>query len=131
MQETHIEATHNRPFGDRPLDAPIVRIDLHAYAQQIKNEDTWYKNDRNAITVFKTDNMHIVLVALHKAAELLPHSTESVVCVQVLEGHIHFVTDGALNEVTAGHIITLHENISYKILAVEESTFLLTMSGCL
>jgi len=73
--------------------------------------------------------MHIVLVALHKDAELLPHTTESVLCVQVLEGHIHFKTEGAINEVKAGHIITLHENISYNIVAVEESTFLLTMSG--
>jgi len=33
MQEKRSEATNNRPYGDRLLDAPIVEIDLHAYAQ--------------------------------------------------------------------------------------------------
>ena len=129
MQERHNEATLNRPFGDRTIDAPMVQIDLHAYTQQIKAEDAWQKNDRNAITVFKTGSMQMVLVALHKGAELLPQLSESVLCVQVMEGHIHFITDGATNEVKEGHIITLHENLTYNIVAVEESTFLLTMSG--
>jgi len=129
MQERHNDATYNRPYGERPIDAPVVKIDLHAYTQQIKDENAWRKNDRNAITVFKTPKMHIVLIALHKHAELLPQVSESVICVQVLDGHISFITDGARNEVKAGNIITLHENISYNIVAEEESTFLLTMSG--
>ena len=129
IHEKHNDATINRPYGERTLDVPTVKIDLHAYAQQIKEEDAWHKNDRNAITVFKTPNMHIVLIAMHKGAELLPRTTESVLCVQVLEGFIHFLTEGATNEVKAGHIITVHENISYNIIAKEESTFLLTMSG--
>lgn len=129
MQEKHNDATLNRPQGARTLDAPTVAIDLHAYAQQIKEEEAWHKNDRNAITVFKTASMHIVLIAMHKGAELLPQTSESVLCVQVLEGFIRFITNGAENEVKAGHIITLHENITYNIVAAEESTFLLTMSG--
>ena len=129
MQEKYNEATHNRPHGDRQLDAPMVKIDLHAYTQQIKDENAWHKNDRNAITVFKSDNMHIVLVAMHKGAELLPQVADSVLCVQVLEGHINFIVDDTRNEIREGHIISLHENIGYNIVAIEESTFLLTMSG--
>lgn len=129
MQEKHNDATINRPYGDRMIDGPMVKIDLHAYTQQIKDEDAWHKNDRNAIAVYKTDNMHMVLTAMHKGAELLPQVTEGILCVQVLEGYINVIVSDGRNELRAGHMIAIHEGMGYNIVALEESTFLLTISG--
>ena len=39
MKEKFNEATFNRPEGDRPIDSPLLTIDLPSLIKQIKNED--------------------------------------------------------------------------------------------
>ncbi|MDP9229278.1 MAG: hypothetical protein M3O67_01240, partial [Bacteroidota bacterium] len=104
MQEKHNEATINRPEGDRPIDAPLMLIDLPSLIEQIKTEDAWSKNDRNAITAFKTDGMRIVLVALHENAEMTPHETDGVLSIQVVEGKIKFKTEQESVDVYKGQV---------------------------
>ncbi|MCD6010186.1 MAG: hypothetical protein K0Q79_48 [Flavipsychrobacter sp.] len=128
MKEKHNEATFNRPMGDRPIDARFVKIDVPFYMQTIKHEEAWQKNDRNAITVFKSDAMCIVLVAMHKQAELTYHVAESIASIQVLEGAMSFRTDGALFDIKQGEIVALHDGLNYSLQANEEAVFLLTIS---
>jgi quercetin dioxygenase-like cupin family protein len=45
---------------------------------------------RNAITVFKTNGLRIVLMALHKDAEMTEHSADGPISIQMLEGRIIF-----------------------------------------
>ena len=78
------EATTQRPHGDRIMDAPLVTIDLQSSTKQIKEEKSWKDTDQNAITVFKTDGMRIVLIALHKDAEMSTHTADGMISVQVL-----------------------------------------------
>lgn len=40
-------------------------LDLPALLAQIKQEPAWHTSDRNALTVFKTGTLRIVLLALH------------------------------------------------------------------
>ena len=94
MEEKFNEATPQRPQGDRIVDAPLVQINLPFFIEQIRKEKPWIDSDRNAITVFKTNGMRIVLIALHKGAEMIKHSAEGLISVQVLEGQILFSTDG-------------------------------------
>lgn len=124
------ESTHNRPWGERPIDAPLVPIDLHAYAQELMLEEAWQKNDRNAITVFKTDHTTIVLVALHKDAEVKPGNLESaaIIHLQVMEGRISFHTTLEKLELNRGQMVVLHEHIPYSAIALEESVCLLTLT---
>ncbi len=129
MQEKHNESTPNRPFGERPIDALMIVIDLEAYMQQIKAEDAWLKNDRNAITVFKTDVMRHVLVALHKNAVLNKDAAEGVMSLQLMEGRLNCKVADEGCELTKGQIITVAEGMPYDISATEESCFLLTMSA--
>ena len=82
------DATINRPEGNRVIDAPAVVIDLKAYTEQLKDESAWDKNDRNAITVFKTKGMTMVLSALHKDAAMDNLVVEGVLVLQVIEGEI-------------------------------------------
>ena len=130
METKHNEATHNRPWGERPIDAPMIPIDLHAYAQEIMQEEAWQKNDRNAITVFKTDNITIVLVALHKDAEVKPGNLESaaIINLQVMEGRVTFSTTLEKLELNRGQMVVLHEHIPYSVLALEETVCLLTLT---
>jgi quercetin dioxygenase-like cupin family protein len=127
MEEKFNEATINRPEGDRPIDAPLVMINIRDLIKQIKKEKTWEKNDRNAITVFKSDKIRIILVALHKKAEVTTERPDNIFSLQVLDGKIKLHTDTKTIEVGEEELFVLHANISYKVEAVKKSIFLLTV----
>jgi quercetin dioxygenase-like cupin family protein len=122
------EATPLRPEGERELDAPMVTMDLNLLKAQIKQEDSYKNGDRNAITIFKTEGMRMVLIALHKGAEMKTHTAPGIISVQVLEGHITFSTAQKTTDRSAGQMLALHAGIAHKVLASEESLFLLTIS---
>lgn len=131
MENKFNEATTQRPLGDRIMDAPLVNIDLITFTEQIKEEKAWKESDRNAITVFKTNGMRIVLIALHKDAEMTKHRAEGMISLQVLEGKIKFTTDDQSVELGRGQMLALHEGLSHSVLAKEETIFLLTLTTTL
>ncbi len=109
------------------LISPVLKIDLASFIDEIKDESAWKDNDRNAITVFKSDKMRIVLVALHRKAIMKTEHPEHILSLQVIKGKINVTADG--NDIVAGkdQIITLHEKIPYQIKAVKKSLILLTV----
>lgn len=128
MEERMNEATRNRPEGDRIIDAAMVEIDLNQYMTQLKSEEAWLNSQRNAITLFKTDAMRIVMIGLHADGTLPEHKAEGIISVQVLKGHIRFIVGEDEKKLVEGHMLTLHEKIPHTVVAVEESVFLLTMA---
>ncbi|MEO5583376.1 MAG: cupin domain-containing protein [Saprospiraceae bacterium] len=128
MEEKYNEATPQRPQGDRIVDAPLVQINLPFFIEQIRKEKPWTDSDRNAITVFKTNGMRIVLIALHKGAEMSKHSAEGLISIQVLEGQIIFSTDERSVEMGKGEMLALHVGIPHSVKATEETIFLLTLT---
>lgn len=123
MEEKHNEATLNRPEGDRPLDAPLIFIDLPQYIHQLQSEKAWPTNDRNSITVFKTDKIRLVLVAMHEGAEMQTLRPDNILAVQVIEGKIKLVVEQKLLEINQEQMFVLHEQIPYSIQALEETVF--------
>ena len=121
------EATRNRPEGDRLLDAQSVFMDLNAFIRQIKNEDAWHKSDRNSITIFKTDDLCIVLGGLHQGAELPPHRAAGTMSIQVIQGELDVNTDDISTSLTKGQMIAVHKGANYRVVAAEESVYLLTI----
>ena len=130
MEEKFNEATPQR-IQDHLLDAPLVSIDLSAFIAQIKQESTWKESDRNTITVFKTNGMRIVLIALHEGAEMIKHTANGVISVQVLEGKLQFNTDLQSVELNNGEMLALHERIPHSVVAIKETIFLLTLTTTL
>ena len=128
MEPKYNESTELRPEGGRVLDAPQVQIDLNKFIAQIRDEKTWKTSDRNAITVYKTAGMRIVLIALHQNAEIATHKAEGVISVHVLEGAMNFVTENGKSELHAGNIITLHKGMPHSVFALKKSVFLLTIA---
>ena len=126
MNEKSNDPTPQRPLGNRQLDAPMVTIDLNKLILQIKQEQAWKERDRNAITIYKTQGMSLVLMALKEGAELKKHLAQGIITVQVLEGRIKFTTDETEVERTKGEMLALHEKIPHSVFAVDEAVFLLT-----
>ena len=128
MEIKYNEATPQRPEGDRSIDAALIAIDLPSFVKQIKEESTWKESDRNAITVFKTNGLRIVLIALHKDAEMARHIADGIISVHVLEGQMQFNTEWRSIELSKGQMLALHERIPHSVLALEETIFLLTLT---
>ena len=127
MEEKSNDATEQRPKGERIVDAAQVTIDLRSITEQIRAEKVWKDSDRNAITVFKSDGMRIVLIALHKDAEMKKHTANGIISVQVIEGKILFTTEEQSVELGNGQMLALHEGVPHSVLAKEETIFLLTL----
>ena len=122
------ESTPQRPEGERTVNAALVSIDLPKFMEQIKTEPAWLNGPRNAITVFKSDRLRFVLIALHAGAEMPTHMADGMISVQVLEGSLRFGTDAETVQLAQGQLVVLHERIPHSVLALEESLFLLTLA---
>jgi len=131
MDEKFNDATKQRPQGERIMDAALVTIHLSSFTKQIREEKAWKDSDRNAITVFKTDGMRIVLIALHKDAEMIKHTADGIISVQVLEGQILFTTKEQSVALGKGEMLALHKNVLHSVLATKETIFLLTLTTTL
>lgn len=125
--EKHNEATRNRPEGNRPIDAPLLRISLAERSAQLMEEKAWQTNDRNALTLFKSGHLSVVLVAMHQGAEMQTPQPENLLTLQVLTGKLALTAARHTLEAIPGDLLALHEQIHYTVQAVEESTFLLTV----
>lgn len=128
IQEKSNQATQLRPEGDRILDSELLEIDLSKFSKQIKQEQAWINGDRNAITLFKSDGLRIVMIALHEGAEMKTHTAPGIISVQLLEGNILFRTAKQSSELIEGQMLTLHAGIAHSVLAKKESTFLLSLA---
>lgn len=131
MENKSNDATPQRPEGDRIMDAPLVTIDLPSFIKQIKEEPAWKNSDRNAVTVFKTNGLRIVLIALHTNAEMKKHTANGIINLQIIEGHIQFNTDEQSVELNKGQLLTLHKGIPHSVLAKNETIILLTLTTAL
>lgn len=127
MEYKSNDATPQRPEGERVLNAPLVKMNLDEFIQQLKDETTWANSDRNSVTIFKSGAISIVLIGLHAHAELKPHVTNGTISVQVLEGNIEFTAQQCTAKMEKGQMIVLQENITHSLRAVAESCFLLTV----
>ena len=126
MERKRNEPTLNRPEGDRVLDAAYVFIDINEYTQQIRDENAWHKNDRNGITVYKTDQLTMVIVGLHPKAILKNNVVDGIVTLQVMQGSIRVTTPDGDVEVKQNQLITFQRCIDHSIESLEESVLLLT-----
>jgi quercetin dioxygenase-like cupin family protein len=83
------------------------------------------------MTVFKTNGLRIVLIALHEEAVMKKHTAEGIISVQVLEGEINFSTDKESKVLMQGDMIALHKGLAHSVKAIKESVFLLTLTTSL
>lgn len=122
------DAILQRTAGDSLPDEELILLNLTTAQQQIKAEPAWQNTDRNAITLFKNEALRIVLIALHKGAELKAHKAPGMITVQVLEGKIGFSTEKQKADLEQGEMLALHYSITHAVIAHEESVILLTIA---
>ena len=129
MEIKQNDATYNRPEGDRVLDAPLVRTNIAERIAQLKSENAWLNGDRNAITILHSDQLRVVLMAIHQHAEVSPHTTEGATFLQILEGRIWIETLEQSLSLDEGETIALAPNTPRSFFAEKDCVVLLTLTG--
>ena len=125
MEIKRNEATINRPKGDRVIDAPFVFLDIPEFIRQVKKEKAWKKNDRNGITIFKSDGITMVLTILQEGAKIRDKRMDEFLILQVLNGKANISTEEGEFEMRKKNAATFHPGLAYSIEAMTKTTILL------
>jgi quercetin dioxygenase-like cupin family protein len=123
------ESTRNRPEGERLLDAPVVPLNLNASIAQIKGEVGYEKNDRNAITLFHSERMRIVLIALHAGAEITEHAVSGPCSILTIDGRVGVRAGSDSYTLGPGEALALQDAMAHSVKADAESVILLTIAA--
>ncbi|WP_299701471.1 cupin domain-containing protein [uncultured Pontibacter sp.] len=106
----------------------LFTTDLPALALELKGEESWQKSGRGSRTIFKSESMRILLNVMQAGSEIKPHQAPGPISVHVIEGRIRFNTEAEAVVLTKGQLLTLQEHVRHSVEALEETTFLLTVS---
>ncbi|MCE7038814.1 cupin domain-containing protein [Dyadobacter sp. CY312] len=126
MEIKRNDATINRPEGSRVIDAPYVFMDIPAFTDQLREEKSWDKGDRNSITVFKSEEITIVVSALKAGAEIRNSAADVLFTVMVLQGEVVITTDDVERDITKGQAVAFHPHVLHSIRAISDSNLLIT-----
>jgi len=91
-----------------------------------KNEKAWQEGDRNGITVFKNEDISVVITMLEKNAKLEEVQMKAYASLYILKGKINMQAGEDQKQAEAGDLMIFHPCIIYSIEAIEESSFVLT-----
>jgi quercetin dioxygenase-like cupin family protein len=129
MKNKTMRTSFSTDNEDRVLDGPLLIFDLPVLMKKIKQEDSWQNGQRNAITLLKSDNMRLVLIALRAGEEIDFRQSDNLISLQLLEGNSEFRAVNKTVELKQGNLITLHENMEHSLIAISETIFLLTIGN--
>ena len=119
------DATLNRPEGERVLDAPYVMVDLGSYVDQIHREESYDKNGKNGITIFKTEGLTEVLTSMKEGEEIIENEVEGFVTIQVLKGKGILKTSQGDVTMEKNQLVTIHPHVSHSFRAMSDVDVLL------
>jgi quercetin dioxygenase-like cupin family protein len=94
-------------------------VDIRPFGNQLSSSRT--------TALVKTDSMEVIRVVLPTHESMPPHRVEGEITVQCLEGRVQFSTGDSRCELTAGHFLYLRGGVLHCLLAIEDSSLLVTI----
>lgn len=82
----------------------------------------------NSKTLWKTDDLRIVLIVLKQGGKLHEHHADARISVHVLRGAVRFTVGDETLKLQAGSIMPLEASVAHSVEALEASALLLTMA---
>ncbi len=113
----------------RHLADSIIISDIESQLREIKLEEAWDRNGHNARTLVKHPDFRIVLIAMKKGTHIPKHKANGEISIQVLKGHIRLHIARRAVDLSIGHLVALDQALPHDVEAIEESAFLLSISG--
>lgn len=110
------------------LSSSLLQFDLAMETDQLRREDPWKTTSRNAKTLAKYADLRIVLIALKSGIRMEGHKADGSISIQGLTGNLRLHLPDQTVEVSAGSLLTLERGLPHDVEAMEDSSFLLTIS---
>jgi quercetin dioxygenase-like cupin family protein len=129
MENMKEQSENHRTSTHRTINDSMVQFDLNQFIQQIKAEASWETKGHNSITVFKGDNLRIVLIGLKAGVDIKKHSVNAEISVQVLSGRMIFEALNEQVELKENGLLTLKKQIEHSVHALDETFFLLSLAS--
>jgi quercetin dioxygenase-like cupin family protein len=126
MSDAPRHEAHRRPHTP-PMADPFMEFNLPAEIHRLHTETTWSAG-QNARTLFKYDDLRVVLIALAADTRMREHKAEGRISIQVLSGHLELRATGRTFSLRAGGVLALDRGVSHDVHALEESALLLTIA---
>jgi hypothetical protein len=115
------------PKGNEITDVRSFRRDLPLLIKRIKAEKVWREGEISTRTLLESPDKRIVLTALHKGSEIESYQANNSILLQILGGKLRFYSVKGIAILDKGQSLAFYENVNYKLIALEESVFLLTV----
>ncbi len=134
---TDARSKPGKKIGTRPrkvghpvpgLTGRLLQFDLTAEAEQLRQEDPWKNTSRNAKTLVKYPDLRIVLIAMKGGTQMEGHKTDGNLSIHALTGTLRLHLPEQAVELPAGRLLALERALPHDVEALEDSTFLLTIS---
>ena len=110
------------------LIGSILQFDLAMETDQLRREDAWNTTSRNAKTLVKYADLRIVLIAMKAGTRMEGHKADGSISIQGLTGNLRLHLADQTVELPAGRLLTLERGLPHDVKAMEDSSFLLTIS---
>jgi quercetin dioxygenase-like cupin family protein len=104
-------------------------FDLPTLIANMKQTRAWERGELNAMILLKSPEKQIVLTALHGGTEISSFQSNDSITFQIIEGKLDFHSKKESVTIDTGQMLTLHENIKYRLTSREETVFLLTTAN--
>ena len=114
---------------DRPVEVPLLHLQLSEQLERLRQEPTWRTRGRNAITLTKEPGLRLVLMLLGKGTKISEHQAAGPLTFHVLTGSVTFRAGARVESLEAGELIVLESAVAHEVEALEESACLLTLAG--
>src|SRR5664279_2723803 len=102
-------------------------FDLPALIENIKHSKSWADGELDTLVLLKNPDEKVVLTAVHEGTQITSFQANDSVTFQILEGKLRYTTHNDSVMLKTGQIMTINEKIKYKLIAGEETVFLLTI----
>lgn len=117
------------PKENRSLNSSLLTFDLPALIENMKHSHIWTKGELNTMILLKRPDKQIVLTAMHEGTEISSFQSNYSVTFQIIEGKLKFHTQKKSVTLDRGQLLTMHDNIKYRLTSKEETVFLLTIAS--
>jgi quercetin dioxygenase-like cupin family protein len=106
----------------------LLGFNLPALIATMKHSDTWANGELNALILLKSPEKQIILTAMHEGTEIESFQSNDSITFQIIEGRLKFHVRKDTVTLNEGQLMTLDENINYRLSSQVETVFLLTIS---
>jgi len=109
------------------LDSPALFFNLEDEIEELKTQKAWREGERNGITLIKSQQVRVTLIALKKGSKLPEHHAPGRMTLAVISGKIKFEVSKEEKELGQHEIVALQERLPHAVEALEDSAVLLTI----